>query len=122
MMEEVANSVGLTPMMEEPVANSVELTTMMEEVKMELTPLVSSELSDPRHAQYEWTEFFPFPAVYTSFLIFQVDTFYGEGGGLHFIAENDADKIGQSYSGRKQFFNSIHLHIVLESFVCYPLI
>ena len=58
-------------------------------------------LEDSRSQVAEKTEFFPFILpTKARFLMFQVDSFYGEGGGLHFLAENERDKIGQSYTGR----------------------
>ena len=64
-------------------------------------------MEDSRHQVAEKTEFFPFnfiSAIKVRFLMFQVESFYGEGGGLHYIAENEVDKIGKSYTGRYEEF------------------
>ena len=62
--------------------------------------LTHGQLPDQRNVTGEWTQFFPLNTlVYVKFLKFQVDSFYGKGGGLHYILENEADKIGQNYSG-----------------------
>ena len=47
-------------------------------------------LEDSRSQVAEKSEFFPFILPTNArFLMFQVDSFYGEGGGLHFFAENE---------------------------------
>ena len=51
--------------------------------------------------EVEITEFFFLDEIIsTQFIMFQVDSFYGYGGGLHYIAENDAAKSGHTYSSK----------------------
>ena len=62
--------------------------------------LTQSQLPDQRNVTGEWTQFVPLNTlVYVKFLKFQIDSFYGKGGGVHYISENEADRSGQNYSG-----------------------
>ena len=55
--------------------------------------------NDIQDTEKEITEFFPFDGIVTAqFIMFQVDSFLGLGGGIHYISENDAAKLGETYS------------------------
>ena len=73
--------------------------------------LLHGFLPDANNNVEEITIFFPLDKIIsTQFVMFQVDTFYGKGGGLHFISENEAGKKGQTYSGNIELPNINRYH------------
>ena len=70
--------------------------------------LKSGVLKEGKDMEVEITEFFSLDEIIsTQFIMFQVDSFYGYGGGLHYIAENDAAKSGHTYSSKGVAFFSL---------------
>ena len=62
--------------------------------------LVNGELEEISRTSLELTNFIAIENSSTvRFVKFQVDSFYGSGGGLQYFAVNEMENIGESYSG-----------------------